>query len=245
MYLFSLKKRDFPSFYGHGAIMFIKTLAAAAGAAAFFVALSGAAQAAPVTYTQVITNAQGGRLAGAAIPAGATVTITANADTTNIAAGTATSGAGSCVLTSSPTVKVNAGAAIAITQPIYACTRTDGSYAGFYTVNNSTALTQGLSVAYTATTISLSTPSVINYGANTIHTHNELTGYGAGFGVVTVTGGDYVLNSEVSNAAGSSFTTASAAPAPVPTLSEWAMILLGVVLAGGAAMLIQRRRMIV
>lgn len=32
------------------------------------------------------------------------------------------------------------------------------------------------------------------------------------------------------------------APAPVPTLSEWAMILLGVMLAGGAALTIQRRR---
>lgn len=31
-------------------------------------------------------------------------------------------------------------------------------------------------------------------------------------------------------------------PAPVPTLSEWAMILLGVLLAGGAALTIQRRR---
>lgn len=33
--------------------------------------------------------------------------------------------------------------------------------------------------------------------------------------------------------------------APVPTLSEWAMILFGAVLAGGAALLIQRRRQIV
>ncbi len=32
------------------------------------------------------------------------------------------------------------------------------------------------------------------------------------------------------------------APAPVPTLSEWAMILLGVVLAGGAALHLHRRR---
>lgn len=32
------------------------------------------------------------------------------------------------------------------------------------------------------------------------------------------------------------------APAAVPTMSEWAMILLGVLLAGGAALTIQRRR---
>lgn len=36
-----------------------------------------------------------------------------------------------------------------------------------------------------------------------------------------------------------------AAPAPVPTLSEWAMILFGTILAGGAALCIQRRRFIV
>lgn len=32
-------------------------------------------------------------------------------------------------------------------------------------------------------------------------------------------------------------------PAAIPTLTEWAMILLGVALAGGAALMIQRRRM--
>lgn len=32
-------------------------------------------------------------------------------------------------------------------------------------------------------------------------------------------------------------------PTPVPTLSEWAMILFGLILAGGAALMIQRRQM--
>ena len=35
----------------------------------------------------------------------------------------------------------------------------------------------------------------------------------------------------------------AAGPLPVPTLSEWAMILLGLTLAGGAALTIQRRRL--
>jgi hypothetical protein len=35
-----------------------------------------------------------------------------------------------------------------------------------------------------------------------------------------------------------------AAPAPVPTLSKWALILLGLMLAGGAALYIQRRQML-
>ena len=38
-------------------------------------------------------------------------------------------------------------------------------------------------------------------------------------------------------------TLTAPAPAPVPTLSEWAMILLGLMLAGGAAIQIQRRRL--
>lgn len=38
--------------------------------------------------------------------------------------------------------------------------------------------------------------------------------------------------------------TCVAAPAPVPTLSEWAMILFAAVLAGGAALLIHRRRVL-
>ncbi len=37
----------------------------------------------------------------------------------------------------------------------------------------------------------------------------------------------------------------SSAPAAVPTLSEWAMILFGMILAGGAGLYIQRRRQIV
>lgn len=37
---------------------------------------------------------------------------------------------------------------------------------------------------------------------------------------------------------------AAALPEPVPTLTEWAMILLGLTLAGGAALMIQRRRLI-
>jgi len=40
-----------------------------------------------------------------------------------------------------------------------------------------------------------------------------------------------------------SATLSIAAPAPIPTMTEWAMILLGVLLAGSAALMIQRRRM--
>jgi len=38
------------------------------------------------------------------------------------------------------------------------------------------------------------------------------------------------------------FTATEVAPAPVPTLSEWAMILFGLILAGGAALYVHRRQ---
>ncbi|WGM31742.1 hypothetical protein KKHFBJBL_01991 [Brevundimonas sp. NIBR11] len=39
--------------------------------------------------------------------------------------------------------------------------------------------------------------------------------------------------------------TCAAAPAPVPTLSEWSMILMGLLLAAGSALYIQRRQSLV
>ena len=47
------------------------------------------------------------------------------------------------------------------------------------------------------------------------------------------------------NAFAASTSPVSNTPAPVPTLSEWAMILFGLILAGGAALYIQRRQMAV
>ncbi|MNR47677.1 hypothetical protein D3C85_1668080 [compost metagenome] len=40
-----------------------------------------------------------------------------------------------------------------------------------------------------------------------------------------------------------SATLSIAAPAPIPTMTEWAMILLGVLLAGSATLMIQKRRL--
>ena len=44
------------------------------------------------------------------------------------------------------------------------------------------------------------------------------------------------------NSATATVTVGSVAPAPVPTLTEWAMMLLGVLLAGGAVLQLERRR---
>lgn len=63
---------------------------------------------------------------------------------------------------------------------------------------------------------------------------------GAGVADVIVT----TPNGVSANTAADDFTYA-VPPAPVPTLSEWAMMLFGSILAGGAAMYIQRRRQFV
>ncbi|WP_298159490.1 IPTL-CTERM sorting domain-containing protein [Brevundimonas sp.] len=66
---------------------------------------------------------------------------------------------------------------------------------------------------------------------------------------VTTFGDGVCLNTNcVSLAPGTTTTrggsgTVVLAPAPVPTLSEWAMILFGLLLAGGAALYIQRRQL--
>lgn len=84
---------------------------------------------------------------------------------------------------------------------------------------------------------------------------------GTGFGCVTAQGNDPIVGAQHYIAATSraDLTTqtwssngplqdygvriAFASPEPVPTLSEWAMILFGTALAGGAAVYLQRRRL--
>lgn len=59
------------------------------------------------------------------------------------------------------------------------------------------------------------------------------------YGLTTASNGDLIV-ADLGSA--SIFRVAPPAPTPVPTLSEWAMILVGLSLAGGAIMMIQRRR---
>lgn len=66
------------------------------------------------------------------------------------------------------------------------------------------------------------------------------TGNGNG-GLFTCTDGACNVGTYTANGgiAGGSIT----APTPVPTMGEWAMILMGLMLAGGAAVMVQRRRL--
>ena len=58
------------------------------------------------------------------------------------------------------------------------------------------------------------------------------------------TGDNPNAQASTANSTGPTVVTVAAAPAPVPTLSEWAMIMLGLLLAGGAAIYIQRRQFV-
>lgn len=65
-----------------------------------------------------------------------------------------------------------------------------------------------------------------------------------GFNNETVsTSNDFVFAASINTTPRSLTLVRGPAPAPVPTLSEWAMILMGLMLAGGAALYIQRRRL--
>lgn len=87
--------------------------------------------------------------------------------------------------------------------------------------------------------------------AVSVDNNARCTARGAVSNAPTNTPGAGCINTTASPAEGASQAQAGAVtmsltppspPAPVPTLSEWAMILLGVLLAGGAALSLHRRR---
>lgn len=79
------------------------------------------------------------------------------------------------------------------------------------------------------------------YGGGTSDAHSGGGGGSSYFGGAGVTGGATTGGLRVGD--GLVTFTYTAGPAPVPTMSEWAMILFALMLAGGAAMMIQRRRL--
>ena len=96
--------------------------------------------------------------------------------------------------------------------------------AGSGNINDTVNLPAGGSVTYTA--------SAAISGAATGSLTNTAT--------VIAPGG--VTDPNSSNNSASDTDSVNVIAAPVPTMSEWAMILLGLVLVGGAALVVQRRR---
>lgn len=209
-----------------------KLCAALAGALSL---VAGAAVAAPFTYTFHQEQAAG-TLNGVAFAGTYDWTVTADTTTatpTNIDGNPAV-----CVTGTGSTVSINGAPAVTVTTPLYVCVRNDDNWAGFYkSVPASTSAFPTL-VASPLAGIDLTVPGVFAIPVNSLHNH------GSAGGDVATSAGTLITNGpETTNLAGSTFTIAAAAPpATIPTLTEWAMMLLAAGLAAMAGLTLHRRR---
>lgn len=213
-------------------------------------AAASAAQAGPVTYTQTIDHVTLRMPAPLGPRNDVTVTLVGQADTNDLVATANVHGwPGKCVLTTSATITVTGIPTQTIATPVYVCATNSGERAGFYTSAGSTDSMMSSPSAYV---IDLDQNTSINYAPADIQP-------GVGRPTLAVSaeapgGGDvvfnylYATNQYFPNTVASSFVVSLGGgpppppPATVPTLSEWAMILLGLLLAGGAALHLNRRR---
>lgn len=205
-----------------------KIMAALAFGGALFAA--GSAAAAPLVYTYRLDN-QSGTLAGTPF-AGATVQFVLNGDSTAVVPGSPFE-PGQCVPAASATVSVNAAPPVTITTPLFACVGNSGNFAGLYlSAGSSTSPSHADNTMAGIDIATAGGPYPISANAG----HNDSSV------VLAVTGGSFQFSSSGTNSGASNFQIAAAAPPPIPTLTEWAMILFGALLAGGAALTLQRRR---
>lgn len=202
--------------------------------------MAGAAvvQAAPITYTMTVDGVTG-TANGVAVGPGATTVIVVNADTTNVTV----SGAGHCVLGTSGTIAItgiNAGAPQALSGTYYVCANNIGDNVGIYPSEafftfgtpvhggNTGAGSGALTGAPAVDLVSNLGP--VSYIANTIHSHG-----GSGGTLSLAAGGTYVAFAPEAfgNTISSTFQAALTVTAltPIPTLSEWAMIVMSGLLA--------------
>lgn len=208
-----------------------RKLSALVGAFVLTLGGGGVAHAAIHDYVLTAPN-QSGTLLGTPF-ANETVIYTVRADTATLTAYPSialfpVAGPGKCVTGTAATVQVGAGAPIAITEPTLFCSADAGGLAGIYFVDQN-----GPNHHVDTGILDLTTPGAVGPGVN----HNLSTFY-----AVAITGGAFTDSTDGSS--GNTTTAqviAVAAPATVPTLTEWAMMLMGLVLAGGAAVIIQRR----
>lgn len=204
--------------------------------------VASAAQAGPVTYTQTIDHVTLRMPAPIGPKTDVTVTLVAQADTASIvASGNVFGLAGKCVLASSATITVTGVPTQTFVSPIYVCATNIGERAGFYTAAGGGA-NEFLIGSPSAYVIDLDQATNSTYMASDIR---------PGAARPAIPDGDVVFNymyathQTFPNTTASTFVTALGGPpppAPVPTLSEWAMILLGAILAGAAALTLSRRR---
>ncbi|WP_428151819.1 IPTL-CTERM sorting domain-containing protein [Brevundimonas sp.] len=213
--------------------------------------------ASPATYTMVVDGAAGS-INGTAFSA-RVVTLTINADTTAVTTQTMTGDANSRCVTGPGTVSV-AGVASGtfVSGEAYFCTQVDGETSGFYTSlaqigsnpvhggangDNTTGRLTGAPFAAPGVTL-IDNFGPVSYLANTHHSHGARGSLQAD--ILLVGGGRYAATAPEASGSttASTLTVTVMAVNAVPTLSEWAMILFGTLLAGAAALIVQRRRAI-
>lgn len=209
------------------------------------------AQAGPVTYTQTVDHVSLRMPAPIGPRNDVTVTLVAQADTNDIfATGNVFGINGKCVLATSATITVTGVATQTIASPIHVCVTNSGERAGFYTTAGGVDMMMASPSAYV---IDLDQDSSATYGPSDVRpgvaTPNLAVSAEAPGGGNVVFTYAYATHEDFPNTIASSFVVdVTAAPPPppppaaVPTLSEWAMILLGLLLAGGAALHLNRRR---
>lgn len=212
--------------------------------------VASAAHAGPVTYTQTIDHVTLRMPAPIGPRTDVTVTLVAQADTNDLFNTPNVYGVnGKCVLAASATITVTGVPTQTIASPVHVCATVSGERAGFYTSAGGVDMMMGSPSAYV---IDLDQDTSINYvpsdvrpGAGTPTLAISAEAPGGGNVLFTHA---YATHQSFPNTVASSFVVdVGAAPPPppatVPTLSEWAMILLGLLLAGGAALHLNRRRM--
>lgn len=198
--------------------------------------MAGSAQAAPVTYTYHADNA-GGTINGASFGPGTTYDVIITADTTAITGAAIAGGSATCAPSITAAVSIAGGAVGTIGTPLFVCIRDSGARLGIYAYDGASytnfiytnpVLAGGSAVLTTLTSRSIPTSGIVSTGNSSM--------------VSLTAGGTFVPTAPNANNSTASFFSVANTPAPVPTLSEWAMILFGAILAGGAALYIQRRR---
>lgn len=211
-----------------------------------------------------ITAGPGDRQLGGGPIAGATYTLVVNSDPGlfRVLAGPAAAGVRGMTLTFNPTLA--SGAPGLIYQEEFTC---NNSFCNSMTYTRQGVTNVSLTQAVSVSNLSPNTGSTLG-GTSVTITGSGFTGAtGVSFGGTPATSFTIVSANQITatapargvgvadvivttpngvsaNTAADNFTYV-VPPAPVPTLSEWAMIVLGTILAGGAALYIQRRRQFV
>lgn len=199
-------------------------------AATLLVFVVGLAQAAPINYTYRIEQATG-ILAGSAFGP-STLTFRVQSDSTSVTPTTLPDGAGICAPGTSATLSIDAGTAFAITDALRVCTLMTGTYAGLYKgssyISHFDGTLSGLNL--------VSNQGPLLFSGDFVHDINT---------PLSTASGTLILNNRSYSSPASSLTAAfvsAAAPASIPTLSEWGLIAMSSILAMFGIARIRRRR---